>query len=1358
MKFTVKCYAVLALLCQTLMLSAIEPVFKWSFETADGTPDTAGATFVGRRRGVSVSDGIHGKTLRVGVDKEAKNILSAAVRLPQSFGKDAGSVTFRVKPEGWQGSDKDFRNFIHLTNAAGESLSIYRLHNSDGTFIVTLMGKDGKRADAGFDMKNWQKDTWYNIAVCWDAEYIYIYQNGQLVRRSSVRGFKFTQPFNQLEIGKYLRTYNGGYMLMDDVMLYNGVLSDTEAKEATAEAKGEGVIPVQPVFSWSFETADGTPDTAGATFVGQRRGVSVSDGIHGKTLRVGVDKEAKNILSAAVRLPQNFGKDAGSVTFRVKPEGWLGSDKDFRNFIHLTNAAGESLSIYRLHNSDGTFIVTLMGKDGKRADAGFDMKNWQKDTWYNIAVCWDAEYIYIYQNGQLVRRSSVRGFKFTQPFNQLEIGKYLRTYNGGYMLMDDIMLYNGVLSDTEAKEATAPVTPGIRSGATRVTIDEASKQLSFKVPGSDKIFSTAGKPLFAFRLYDETARRDNDKPLNGTGHFWGTNLVMSGQEITSNDCELLKIEYKTADSAVLFFKHPAAEVELTIIATATGVKSFAKITNTGDTPIYEFTVLPFSFQLGEGENVITPFPPHIGIEFSKVISYKWAMNYAWDGFLVREGSGFLAVDRYQDIETLYLPGWGTVTGGENNTLSFLGTTLIFIRKGESRTSIGLSVRHFADIKSWADNYRQLNFPRGMKTLAEKLTKDQFDKFSRAYLAPTWATIRNASALVATAPGTFIVHPPIYMHACKGIRSNWDAFPNYFPPIARVGTMDEFAALIRQIVDSGNLFMPRNSFYYWGVGSDYAERYDLERSAIVRIDGKPRTAMWAQPGYMVSPSSRDVLAHLEEIYQRWISMGTNAYFTNVIGAQLPDHNAFDFHPDAPAPDAFYTQLFNIHKLHGTRIPLMSEHGAFWIMPYQVGICGVGGWLRPLPGNLEPKGTVVRSAPEVCLTLMHEYIRFYTSNTGYLAAPAGPRGIAYSLTHGIGLKAGFLNDFEMTREKRRWMRTTALIAGEIHSLNYGQPLDSYTDKDGVITAVYGGNLNIANFSDKPLAMQAGEYSTVIAPEGFLFVSKDHNRIAGYFTEFAGNKFAEPVLLVVLKKGETIEVYAPLQLEATNIELAGVKAVIPAYPAVIAPKVPGIRINTVAKTFTADPVVADTQKVPRYGQDQVVALPTAVAGSEAVLQWSAGENLPPVLQSLSGMVTAAGLRITAPQELTFNNIAGKIVVEIGIVLNRYPEETIQPDLWNILSSGNNFKLSFNSYTGRVHFQAAGARQVSTWGMSFEPRKYNMIKVVLDGSQQLVDFNGVTGKSEDKPLFPAGESKWVIGYPKCDFTITSIRVSVIK
>ncbi|MBR7121399.1 MAG: LamG domain-containing protein, partial [Lentisphaeria bacterium] len=1063
-------------------------------------------------------------------------------------------------------------------------------------------------------------------------------------------------------------------------------------------------------------------------------------------------------LSAAVNLPVAFGQSAGTVTFRVKPEGWTGAEKDFRNFIHLTNEAGESLSIYRLHNSDGTFIVTLMGKDGKRADAGFDMSNWQKDTWYNIAVCWDAEYIYIYQNGQLVRRSSVRGFKFTQPFNQLEIGKYLRTYNGGYMLMDDIMLYNGVLSDTEAKEATAPVTPGIRSGATRVTIDEASKQLTFKVPGSDKIFSTAGNPLFAFRLYDETARRDNDKPLNGTGHFWGTNLVMSGQEITSNDCELLKIEYKTADSAVLFFKHPAAEVELTIMATATGVKSFAKITNTGDTPIYEFTVLPFSFQLGEGENVITPFPPHIGIEFSKVISYKWAMNYAWDGFLVREGSGFLAVDRYQDIETLYLPGWGTVTGGENNTLSFLGTTLIFIRKGESRTSIGLSVRHFADIKSWADNYRQLNFPRGMKTLAEKLTKDQFDKFSRAYLAPTWATIRSASALVATAPGTFIVHPPIYMHACKGIRSNWDAFPNYFPPIARVGTMDEFAALIRQIVDSGNLFMPRNSFYYWGVGSDYAERYDLERSAIVRIDGKPRTAMWAQPGYMVSPSSRDVLAHLEEIYQRWISMGTNAYFTNVIGAQLPDHNAFDFHPDAPAPDAFYTQLFNIHKLHGTRIPLMSEHGAFWIMPYQVGICGVGGWLRPLPGNLEPKGTVVRSAPEVCLTLMHEYIRFYTSNTGYLAAPAGPRGIAYSLTHGIGLKAGFLNDFEMTREKRRWMRTTALIAGEIHSLNYGQPLDSYTDKDGMITAVYGGNLNIANFSDKPLAMQAGEYSTVIAPEGFLFVSKDHNRIAGYFTEFAGNKFAEPVLLVILKKGEIIELYAPLTLDPVAIEIDGVKTVIPAYPAVITPEVPGVKVNVLTGTSTASPVVADTARVPRYGQDQEFPVTAPAAGSEVLLAWRKGEKLPAALQSLAAMQTPAGLRITAPQELTFENISGKIAVEIGVVLNRYPEEKIQPDLHNILSSGNNFKLSFNTYNGRVFFTAGSARQLSTWGMSFESRKYNMIKVVLDGQQQLVDFNGLVVKGDNPLHFPAGVSKWIIGCTGCDYTVTSIRVSKLQ
>ena len=143
---------------------------------------------------------------------------------------------------------------------------------------------------------------------------------------------------------------------------------------------------------------------------------------------------------------------------------------------------------------------------------------------------------------------------------------------------------------------------------------------------------------------------------------------------------------------------------------------------------------------------------------------------------------------------------------------------------------------------------------------------------------------------------------------------------------------------------------------------------------------------------------------------------------------------------------------------------------------------------------------------------------------------------------------------------------------------------------------------------------------------------------------------------------------------------------------------------------------------------------------------------------MQTPAGLRITAPQELTFENISGRIVVEIGIVLNRYPEENIQPDLHNILSSGNNFKLSFNTYNGRVFFTAGGARQISSWGMSFESRKFNMIKVVLDGQQQLVDFNGLVVKGDNPVQFPAGAGKWIIGCAGCDYTVTSIRVSKLQ
>ncbi|MBR2425972.1 MAG: LamG domain-containing protein [Lentisphaeria bacterium] len=1113
----------------------------------------------------------------------------------------------------------------------------------------------------------------------------------------------------------------------------------------------------EKILFWSFDTADALPDTPGASWIGKKRGECISDGTHGKVLRVGTDKSGSKILSAAVTLPVKSGLNTGCVSFKVKPEDWDGNQKDFRNFIDLGNDAGEKLSIYRLHNSKGVFIVTLMRKDGKRADAGFDMSNWKKGQWYHLAVCWDPQFIQIYQNGKLMRKTPVKGFRFSHPFSTLETGKFIKTYNGGHMRMDDITLYNAALSREEAENITQPPSPGILvNGRIRMTTDPKTGSFTLIIPESGRKISSAGMPLFSFRLFDENARKANNKPLNGKGHFWGTPLVMNGKEITSSDCKFLRMERPADNRAVMVWQHPAAEVKVFFEVTEHGLKQYAELTNTGKDPIYEFVSFSASLDRKQNEHVVVPFPPRIGLEFSKLISYTWAMNYAWDGFIIRKkDGGLLAFDRCQDIEKQILPGWGNIrTNPQSNKLEFTGKTTMFVRPGEKRSSIAVSIRNFSTIREWADHYRDLNFPSGIKTLSQKLTKEQFDKFSRAYLAPTWATIRGAISIVDRAPGVYIVHPPIYMHHCKGQRSNWDAFPNYFPPAKRVGTMADFEVLIKNTVRSGGIFMPRTSFYYWGCGSDFDLAYGLEKNAIVRIDGKPRTAMWAQPGYMVSPSSRQVLNYLDEIFNKWKKLGINAYFTNVIGAQLPDHNSFDFHPDAPGPDLFYSQLFKLHKKYGQQIPLLSEDGAFWSMPYQVGICGYNPWLSPVPGNLEPKGTLVRPAPEFALYLMHEYIRFYTSNTNFLNAASSPRALATSLTLGTGLKAGFVNENEMTREKRRWMRTTALIAGEIHNLNYGQRLNSYTEQGGIVTAVYGKNLNLANFSGKDYVVDAAGYKAVIAHNGFLFVSADQNRIAGFFKEFAGNKFRHPLLLVMIREGRKARIYAPLELQDTPIEIEGVKAVIPAYPAVIAKKIPGIRIDFVNRSFTADPVIPDTAILPRSGSAERIPLPAPEAGHKTILTWQTGEKLPAVLQHLKNDLNPVGLHITRPVSFDVEGISGKIAFEIGIKFNRYPEEP-KGDSLPLLSSGSSFKLFMTIYTGRLHFSSGKSPAASSWGMAFEPAVHNMIKAVLNGKEQLLTFNKRSFKNLNSNLFPSGKSSWLLGFNNCDFTITSIRIS---
>ncbi|MBR7104822.1 MAG: hypothetical protein IKC65_07755, partial [Lentisphaeria bacterium] len=94
-------------------------------------------------------------------------------------------------------------------------------------------------------------------------------------------------------------------------------------------------------------------------------------------------------------------------------------------------------------------------------------------------------------------------------------------------------------------------------------------------------------------------------------------------------------------------------------------------------------------------------------------------------------------------------------------------------------------------------------------------------------------------------------------------------------------------------------------------------------------------------------------------------------------------------------------------------------------------------------------------------------------------------------------------------------------------------------------------------------------------------------------------------------------------------------------------------------------------------------------------------------------------------------------------------------MFSSGKAFVLALNTYSGRLYLSGNAPGTINSWGMSLETGKFNMASALFDGAEQKLIFNGITFSGKSRALFPAGKNRWTLGFDKCDFTVTSIRIA---
>ncbi|MDD3154430.1 MAG: hypothetical protein PHS41_06145, partial [Victivallaceae bacterium] len=702
--------------------------------------------------------------------------------------------------------------------------------------------------------------------------------------------------------------------------------------------------------------------------------------------------------------------------------------------------------------------------------------------------------------------------------------------------------------------------------------------------------------------------------------------------------------------------------------------------------------------------------------------------------------------------------------------------IFFAEKGESRNAVATRIQAYPTLSAWAEDYRMDNFPN-MLRLKKKYDPDTLSRLSKAFLMPVSGTFADLQKMLDRLPGTAIMHTPGYMRSPKGKQNRgWDAFPNYFPPNPRYGTQEEYRALTRAAVGKGHLFMPRNSFFYWADNSDADLAFDLKKLAMKRVDGKIRLAVWAIPGVLVSPSSAVVQKELDRFFGIWKDMGANAYFTNVIGAIGPWGNRYDFHPEAPAADLFYDQIYKMMRRHGRKIPLLSEGSGAFQLPWQAGFCGTPNWDPARPAAKfrmgADRGVFVRSVPEINLYLYHPYALTYPHNAGTSDGTESMPKLSYSLVYGIGLKIGIDDGGKkLNSTNLRYLRTAALLARDVWSVVYGDRcLRNERLNSGIVRTDYEHAQTAANFSEQEAEITLNGVRATIAPEGFFFVSNDHRTVAGFFSAFGGKSLSRPELVVLQYAPDAVTLYAPLATEEVKIQVPGYGcAVIPSAPAVMARAIPGVKLakNGIAKPFDM-PQEAMGKSKNIIGSAQAPAIPPVAAELASRFspgfEYRKGDKLPSGTKLTEGSLSSAGLHLGSRGELqvTLPEYTAGVYLECIFRYRRLPAFGNHNGESNLMiapvDGRRSVELRYNLHLDCLRFLVSGTRS-ELWDLlaesvSIVPDKYYHVIAWFDGETHLLEVNGVKFTASNRGKMLPCPKQWIIGdHAPIDFELLRIR-----
>ncbi|MBQ4109447.1 MAG: hypothetical protein IJC74_01050 [Clostridia bacterium] len=605
--------------------------------------------------------------------------------------------------------------------------------------------------------------------------------------------------------------------------------------------------------------------------------------------------------------------------------------------------------------------------------------------------------------------------------------------------------------------------------------------------------------------------------------------------ITSADATLKASDFnKETGEITLNYEHEKANVVVHINLSKKSATFEAEVTNKSDNPMQRIAVpCDWTMYYSKDNTIIVPIDGTV-IEYKNVTSLNWSTTTPFDGFVLN-GDDVMSTMYIQDGVESDKPLMLAIThlNGPNTNQQWLNTrneTLVYRYKNETVRSATVKVASHDNLRQWADDYVNDCFPN-MRTLEEKIPEDLKEMYPKLYwLGTEYASYPEYTKLVNNLPGHANIHMGTAYHAIEGTNLTYDAFPNYFPPDEKYGTIEDLKNYIANANSLGHIYTPRTSFHYYAKGSDLSRKfgYDEPGMAIQNVDGKPDAVAWGCEGWLYSPSSSDANEFLDYSYDKWVNeLGSRALFTNVV--TIMNTHLYDFHKEAEHPDLLHDELIEMNYRYGSKIPLYSEGASIYRLPSQAGFNFDADW-DPDDVTYEhlvngQTGEFVGIRHDIFPLVASEYAKFFPHNLA-VDVQSSTRAVTHSLMYNVNLKSVIGASAGMSNSKWRWLRGVAALSEYVQPYLFGARLENpeETVADNVKKVVYDGNTVTGNFSSEGYKMA----NDTVAPNGFDFKSADGKVNAGVYTEYNGHKFDGEVLLITEDTGVSSKIFAPVANE--------------------------------------------------------------------------------------------------------------------------------------------------------------------------------------------------------------------------------------